>query len=231
MKKVIFILAVFSLLTVVSYSKANAKFATSPGEIKREEMRTKLTDRQTKEERKASIEAKVVETRNLRISSYWLHIKKVLSSFIARLNNVISRIELRIAKVDSEGGSANTAKAKEEVQKAKNLISDASLKITNIDTNLSTALTTENPKNSFNLLIKDIKAIRKDLKDAHTALTHVIGSIKGLRVKADDQSDDISGTPSATVTGSVTPTATITGVITATLTPTTNLTATLTPTP
>ncbi len=232
MKKSLFVVYLITFLTIVSSTSILAKDApTQQTETNRVKVQERIEERKVKtEERKASIEAKVVENRNMRISSFWLHIKRILNSFIERLNNIIGRMEARIAKIDADGGAGDTATAKSEIQKAKVLIADATLKITNIESNLPDALISETPKESFNTLNKDIKTIRKDLIEAHRLLTHAIGGIKGLRMET-KESSEVSGTPSVVITKTLTPTPVVTSTPTATLTPTVTVTATLTPTP
>ncbi len=128
----------------------------------------------------ASRAARVCEVRKDRIRSFFERMVKRLEALTDRLQKLIDRIQSRINKIDASGG--NTTKSKADLATAKNELADAKTKLNLLKGDIDTLLTCDNPKASFKTVKGRLAEIKKELKDVHRILVHIIGDIKGLRV-------------------------------------------------
>ncbi len=129
----------------------------------------------------ASREARVCEVRKDRIKAFFEQMVKRLEALIKRLEKLIDRIDSRIAKIESSGGTVSPA-TKAQVALAKTELADAKTKLNLLKGNIDTLLTCDNPKAAFKTVKGRLGEIKKELKDVHRILVHIIGDIKGLRV-------------------------------------------------
>jgi len=140
---------------------------------------------QTKEriqERVATIEARLNARKKEIIGNYFLRMTKRLEAAINRLNRLITRIELRIAKIEANNEDINTEPIKKDVQKAKDKLLLTTNKLKEAKIKIDDVLQSNTPKEAFAGVRNIIQEIKKDLVEVHRLLVKVIGNIKGLRV-------------------------------------------------
>jgi len=188
MKRIIFVIALLTILILPSYAYAGVNNTGS----RSAQMQAKIEARQTKllaiQERKqdktASREAKLFQLRQKLILKYYQQMSKRLWAMINRLEILISRIDARIVIVDAETDK-NLDTVKADVAKAKTDLVSAKDSLTLADGSINTAiLSIDNPKEAFALVKSDITNVKNNLKEVHKLLVHVIGDLEGLRVGA-----------------------------------------------
>lgn len=105
---------------------------------------------------------------------------------IDRLQNIESRLETRIAKIKALGG--NTTVAEKALSDAKKAIEDAKAQMaslknyTDLADNTISSTTAKELKVDLTNMQKSSASIKKLLVQAHTSMTKVIGTLRGLKV-------------------------------------------------
>jgi chromosome segregation ATPase len=196
------------LATILVFMAATSVFALNDSatnssrksgliEEKIQERQTRLEQlRETRQIRIASIEAKVSAVKQNAIRRYYKNMSDRINALIDRLNKLILRIESRIAKIEGSGTAVDQS-VKDEVNKAKQLLSDTQALLTSSDGMLEDVLSSNQPKEAFSIIRENIKDIKANLVEVHRILVHVIGEIQGLRVGNTQQ---LSPTPTTAPT-------------------------------
>lgn len=170
-KLALIITSVILLLSTVS--SVAAKDATaSPFRVQKEEARA----------RKNTALANAAEKRKANIAKYLKNMVARLRAYVIRIEKLIARIESRLTKIAAEDPTKDLSKIKTDVEKAKSILTKTKDKITDLEGMETEILASTTPKETFKKVKAKVAAIRKDLKDVHLLLVHVIGDIKGLRV-------------------------------------------------
>lgn len=197
MKKIITVLSI-SLAAIFFTSGVSAKTATAPGQQTQAEVRQRIEERkqillqkrealsQRIQEKKATIEAKLRETRKVRIRAYWTRLNTRFMATINRLYRLIERIESRLAIIEKEEG-AEIGEIKEQLEVVKEQLEEIETNIQAANDNIENVLSSNNPKEAFSEIRDIIKEARDNLIEVHRTLVHVIGDIRGLRVGASKQ--------------------------------------------
>ncbi|OGM20024.1 hypothetical protein A2863_02395 [Candidatus Woesebacteria bacterium RIFCSPHIGHO2_01_FULL_38_9b] len=155
-------------------------------EQKRLELQERLQDK------KASREAQLNQKRQDRIKKYWGMLEKRLNAAIERLERLVNRLDSRIAKIKSSGEDIDASEEESVLLEAKQKLTDAKAQLEIADSMLDEVLTSQNPKEAFDIIRETVKDIKSDLIEIHRMLVQVIGDLKGLRV-----GNSVTATPSA----------------------------------
>jgi F0F1-type ATP synthase membrane subunit b/b' len=178
-------------------SATNSSRKSNLIEEKIQERQTRLEQLSvTKQVRMASIEAKVSQIKQNAIRKYYKNMSERINALIDRLNKLTLRIESRIAKIE-ESDTPVGQNVKDEIDKAKQLLSDTQTLLASSDGMLEDVLLSNQPKEAFSIIRENIKDIKTNLIEVHTILVHVIGEIQGLRVGNTQQ---LSPTPTTAPT-------------------------------
>ena len=220
MRKITLALLLFCFLFA---SLVTTTFAQTNRDVKRAEIEQRIEERKKLieekkleiqkrvEVKKASAEARLSENRIEKIRAYWQRLKTRLLAAVERIERLVERIESRLAKVEEGSSDSDTTSINDDLEKAKALLSDASVKIETADELVEDALASQNPKEAFKVVRNLVKDIKEDLVEVHRLLVHLIGDIRGLRVgQGKNVEVEVSVTSAPTVT--LTPSATVTPV-------------------
>ena len=150
----------------------------------------RLELKQTIEERKASQAARLADIRRQRISHFFGLMKKRIEALILRIERLIARIESRLAKIEETEEEIDTANIHENLDTAKALLEESKDLLILAEEELENTLSSEDPKEAFEIVRETIHQIRDNLKEVHRLLVHVIGDLKGLRVGQTEVQDD-----------------------------------------
>jgi len=95
--------------------------------------------------------------------------------------NLISRIETRIATIETGNQDLDTQSALDNIAEAKVSLSSAESELFTLKSMLETTLSSEDPKAELGKIQQSVKKIKDDLRQTHTLLVQSIGDLKGLR--------------------------------------------------
>ncbi len=196
MKKVVYSLALASALALTSVAAANELEVngsiTTSSTSARTEMKARLDGRmasssERREEMKAELEAHRASSTAKRIEIQQNIAKrqvqragKVLSATISHLENILARVESRIAKVKAEGGA--TAESEGFVADVKVHLSAAK---TSLAAFSSIQITSDKASENFQAVRNAAAEVKEHLKEAHESLMKAIRALKpGMRVNA-----------------------------------------------
>lgn len=199
MKKLLISITVFILLIITSSnafalyprpSRAVTPSATREGALERIEIRKELKEQKLQEiqeriqEKKATIAARLAETRKERVRFFFGRLNRRLEAAIDRLEILIERIESRVAIIEEEDEDEDidTSSIKGKLEEAKALLDEARASLAAAESSLENALSSDDPMGAFAIIRETIQEIKNDLIEVHRILVHVIGDIKGLRV-------------------------------------------------
>jgi len=166
--------------------------ATKEGVLERLEMQKELREQMREEikeqiqERKATIEARLAESRKNRVRFFFARLFRRLKAAVARLERLIKRIESRLAKIEEINEDIDTSPIKDQLEEAKGLLEEAEMLLLGAEDNLEEVLSAEDPKQAFEVIRSTIHEAKDLLIDAHGILVKVIGDIKGLKVELQD---------------------------------------------
>lgn len=178
MKKIIFTLLSLMLLLVtgVRFSLAKNEVEASPFRVTKESVEERI---ETKKDR---AEDRREGKRKENIAKYLQNMVAKLRAYVTRLETLISRIQSRFDKITAEDSSRDLSKIKTDLDKAKSILATIKDKITALEGMESVIVDSTTPKETFKDVRSKVESIKKDLKEVHLLLAHVIGNIKGLRV-------------------------------------------------
>ena len=219
-KKVLVLAAILTFINITSVAAVSNSTNTSPKRSMIEEKilarENKLLQiREMKQQRQASIAAKLTDLRKNLIRKYYSNMSQRLLAMIDRLEKLTLRIDSRITKIEA-GGTTVDQSTKDEIAKAKQLLLDSRILLISSDSMLEETLSSNLPKEAFKIMKDNIKDIKTNLIEVHRILVHIIGNIKGLRV---GNTESLTPTVVPSVTPSNTPTPTPTPTPTETPTP------------
>lgn len=150
--------------------EARKASSTEQMEQKRSEMQAKL------DEKKAEIEEKTKE----RVKNFGETVVERLLAATTRLTNIAVRIDERIQKLETQYGAEGLSltDTKATLALARTAIKDAEDKANSVLTNLETALSSENPRESLEGVKKEVRAIIESIKKAHGLLRETVETLK-----------------------------------------------------
>ena len=138
--------------------------------------------KQKVQEKRASVEAKLDDTRKQHIRNLFAVMQNRFTAAIERLNKLIERIESRLAQIKSDNPNVNTTSIEAELQSAKDKTTDVEAQLAAISASLDDTLNSNQPKDAFSVIANDLKTVKNTLIEVHRLLVKVIGDVKGLRV-------------------------------------------------
>lgn len=131
------------------------------------------------EDRKASSTERRIEMQRDLAKRKAEHTAQLFTASVERLGNIITRLESRIAKVDTAGGT--TTEAKIFVAEARTHLS---LATSSIATFASIDLSSEKARENFEVVRALAKEIKEHFRDAHQSLMNAVRSLKPGRSTA-----------------------------------------------
>ena len=162
-------LLLFLFVTSVS---AKEDASSSPFRVRKEAAKERVADKKEN----------LVERRRANIRKFLGNMIARLRAMVVRLETLIERIESRLTKIASESPDTDLTAVKADVAEAKTLLAATKDKITDLEGMEEELVGTDSPKEVFADVKAKLESIKKDLKEVHRLLVHVIGDIKGLRV-------------------------------------------------
>jgi exonuclease VII small subunit len=121
------------------------------------------------------------EERKRRLYLYWERVFARFEATIERLEKITKRIESRLEKIKSEDPSKNLDEVYKLVEESKSKLDLARTKLLAVKGTIDNIIGSEDPKNSLKVAKEQMKEVKALIRDAHSALVHAIGKIKGLR--------------------------------------------------
>jgi chromosome segregation ATPase len=132
------------------------------------------------QEKRPELRARLQEATTQRVQAFFARLVRRLQAAINRLTQLTNRIEQRLDVLASEGHDMTNNRA---------MLTDARTNIQAAQTTLNEAMTafvavqdTDQPRVVFLAVRGMVQKIVRNLKEAHTTLTQIITTIKGLRV-------------------------------------------------
>ncbi len=110
---------------------------------------------------------------------------RMMNIVIGRLENIIKRVEERIARVKGQGG--DTSESERYIALAKTNIADAK---TDLDAFSKVILTGSTVQDNFNRVREGAAEVREHIRSAHQNLMMAIRSLGKVKVDADDDDDN-----------------------------------------
>lgn len=101
---------------------------------------------------------------------------------ITRQEKIISRIESRLLKIETENPDLDLSPIQEELLINKIKLNEAKQALSEVSISLEAILDSEDPKSEFIHLKNLLEEIKSELIIIHQNLVHLIGEIRGLRV-------------------------------------------------
>ena len=131
-------------------------------------------------ERRAALAQRVQE----RVTNLAANLSNRLDAITARLENIITRIDSRIEKLKEFGIDTNAAEA--ELENAKAAVDAAKTELSNIDTLVNNAVTSEDPRTDWAEVKMVYLTVREHVRDAHESLRTTIALLKTAVASNDD---------------------------------------------
>ena len=136
-------------------------------------------------ERKAALGERVKE----RILNLAANVSNRLDAVVGRMQNIIDRTDSRIEKLKERG--VDTTEAEAHLVDAQDAIDAAVIELLTIDTIVTNAVTSEDPRASWQIAKTEYLTIKENIKASHTALRATIISLKAATAEyTDGLSDD-----------------------------------------
>lgn len=186
MKKIIFTLfvALFFLILTSPVFAVQEEATQGAGVGKRQAVGQEV--KENLQEKIATAQARLIERKKEIIRKYFGRMIIRIEAAINRLNRLITRIESRIVKIETNNEGIKTDPIKKEVEKAKTLLIDTANQINVLKNKMETVIEGNTPKDGFQEIKSELSEIKENLKEVHQTLVKVIGDIKGLRVGNDE---------------------------------------------
>jgi len=124
---------------------------------------------------------------------------------LKNLNNLVTRVESRIAKIEAAGGNVTAVKASLDLAKAKVALADADL--TTLENMLASSTATSTKKEMRAAVKIQTEKTKKSVEAAHKAIVKVISSLKPGQIRkeaATSTTATTTATTNATSTGTTT---------------------------
>lgn len=142
------------------------------------------------EDKRASIAAKLQVANQERIRAYFGILIQRVEATIERLELLISRMEARLVIFSEQYPEEDITQIQADIEAAKDLLMEAKADIEAAEESLEDVLTSEDPKEAFQIVKETILDIKSNLVDVHSLLVHALGDIKGLRVGATENAGE-----------------------------------------
>lgn len=131
----------------------------------------------------------ITQTQALQIKLQSAKEKMVLRLYVTvnRIEKLISRLESRIAKIESSGDIKSNpdkltlSNSKKELDRAKLLLTNTKKNIDSLKSELSSPKPVDKTT-QIKTATNQVNTIKSDLQQVHKILTKVIGNLKGLRI-------------------------------------------------
>ena len=136
-------------------------------------------------ERRAALAQRVQE----RVTNLAANLSNRLDAITARLENIITRIDSRIEKLKESG--IDTSAAEAELENAKAAVDAAKTELSNIDTLVNNAVTSEDPRTDWAEVKMVYLTVREHVRDAHESLRTTIALLK-TAVASNDGTQGVS---------------------------------------
>lgn len=161
-------------------------------EARRVEAEANQAERQDRvEERKVEIQANIAERKAAlevraqeRITNLAANMSNRMDAVIARIQNIIDRLETRIAKLKETG--LDTAAAESSLASAQVSINAAASAIGNIDAEVAAAVGSEDARAGWVSVKESYSSIRNHIKQAHTELRATVAALKAAAAEMSD---------------------------------------------
>lgn len=178
---------VFSLVLVASFLLVpNIVSAQDSVDSRKTFIQKTQTTRQEVKESLASREGEKKENtgeiRKSVIKNFFVNMIRRFEAAVERLNQILARIESRVAKIKSENPSIDLARIDSQIASVKTDLGNTQVKIDTLKSDFDKAIISTNPGESFKAIKEDTTEIKKDLENIKRNLSKIIGEIKGLRV-------------------------------------------------
>ena len=134
--------------------------------------------------------ATLTERAQTRIMNLAANISNRMEAALRRLKNVSARMNTRLDLLAERGVAVDAARIQLQVAEAE--IASAYQTLTDIDTLVTNAVTSENPRQSWETVRTTYASARDDIRAAHQALREVL-----VLTKAATQSETTTATPAA----------------------------------
>lgn len=158
--------------------------------LDRAEKRAKVEEHM--DERKAIISERAKE----RITNLAANVSNRMEAAIARIQNVIDRVNTRIIKL--EGAGLDVSEAQRIMASAQTSLDAAAAQIETIDVEVNAAVTAEDPRKAWQTVKAKYQSIRDQLRTAHSEIKAAIQALKdsaqdarGERDVTQDEETDI----------------------------------------
>ena len=142
------------------------------------------------------------ERRQARIEAYSQRILKRMNAAIDRLYKIAGRVESRILKLEEKHDGLDLSGAKDLLAAARTALDTAQSDVDAGDAAIQDTLSSDTPKDAFNVVRELFQAAKQSIKDAHKALVDAIIATKagtgehgegGDHVHEDDADGDTDG--------------------------------------
>jgi len=170
------VLAQTNLIQTSEQNQNEAEPTTATGAMERETVREKA------QERIATAQAFLSQRKQEIIRSHFNRVTRRLEAAVNRLYLLISRIESRVAKIETVDESLDAELIKADIASAKEKLDQATIQLGNVKAKMEEVIGSETPQESFMEIKTMVGEIRENLIGVHQILVKVIGDIKGLRV-------------------------------------------------
>lgn len=172
MRRLINLSLLILTLLFISTSVVSANVGTRVrAEIKENNLEKRVENRQ-----------RVNSVRRERIRSYFGRMVTRLEATIERLTKISEKISTRIDSLEGDQSAL-----KDQVKLANQKISSAQTELNQMKTDIETVLDSDKPQDEFKGIIDSVKKIKMSLVEAHRLLVQVIGDIKGLGEKQNEE--------------------------------------------
>ena len=188
---------------VAAYAQGTAPTTTDRAEV-REEGRAEL--REQLEERREAIAERVEEARNAisaqaqkRIINLAANISNRIDASVTRLENIATRLNRRIGKLENEG--VDTTAAKAELEAAHATLATIKADMSTIDALVYGSVTSESPREDWQNVKAQYRKTRTDLLTAQNQLRASVAALKAAvagEVDSNGQSAAVSNAEATT---------------------------------
>jgi Mg2+ and Co2+ transporter CorA len=155
------------------------------------------SDRENRQELRTERRGEMGRVSNERIINLSRNITNRLTSALTRMEKISARIETRIAKMKSEGTDVSEGEAK--LAEAMSLIATTQAALATA-TGGETALTSDDPKESFRALRAQYMSIRDSIKQIHALLKESVSLLRGAGKNGLPETQDGGNTASSSPT-------------------------------